>query len=143
MQMICITEASLTDRHVSGNRYQHLSMTIRMTTKRKAILNCLQTHHGTLSAKDIHQKLPEVDLVTIYRNLDLFVKERMIREVHLGADEALYEYQKEPHHHAVCTDCERVIHFTAHDAKIRESLGLQDFDVDEIEVTVRGSCKHD
>lgn len=113
-----------------------------MTQKRQAILDCLQEHHGTLSAKDIHNKLPDIDLVTIYRNLDLFVKERVIKEVHLGTDEAQYEYQKEPHHHAVCTDCEKVIHFKAPEKKLKKLLGIADFDVEEIEVTVRGKCRH-
>ena len=116
-------------------------MVIRMTTKRQNILDCLQKHHGTLSAKDIHNKLPGIDLVTVYRNLDLFVKEHLIREVHLGTDEAQYEYQNEPHHHAVCTDCEKVIHFKAPEKKLKQLLGLTNFDIDEIEVTVRGTCR--
>jgi len=117
-------------------------MSIRITQKRQQILDVLKSHHGTLSAADIHKQLSDVDLVTIYRNLDLFVKEKLIKQVHLGTDEAQYEYQYEPHHHAVCTDCEKVIHFTAPDAKIRKLLGLEDFQVDEIEVTVRGICNH-
>jgi len=115
-------------------------MTIRITKKRQQILDILKGHRGTLSVGDIHQKLPGVDLVTIYRNLDLFVKEKLIKQIYLGTDEAQYEFQHESHHHAVCTDCEKVIHFTAPDAKIKKLLGLEDFQVDEIEVTVRGIC---
>jgi len=117
-------------------------MTITLTKKREQILDVLKNHSGTLSAAAIHTKLPEIDLVTIYRNLDLFVKEKMIKQIHLGTDEAQYEYQHEPHHHAVCIECEKVIHFTAPDAKIKKLLGLEDFQVDEIEVTVRGICNH-
>lgn len=116
-------------------------MTLRLTQKRQQILDVLKKQHGTLSASDIHTCLPEIDLVTIYRNLDLFVKEKLIKQVHLGGGEAQYEYQNEPHHHAVCTNCEKVIHFTAPDEKIKKLLGLEDFKVDEIEVTVRGLCK--
>ena len=115
-------------------------MTIKLTTKRNKMLEVLKKHHGTLSAADIHSKLPEIDLVTIYRNLDLFVKEKMIKKIHLGTEEAQYEYQSEPHHHAVCTDCNRVLHFTAPDEKIKKLLGIEDFEVGEIEVTVRGIC---
>lgn len=117
-------------------------MTIKLTNKRLQILDVLKRCPDTLSAATIHTQLPEIDLVTIYRNLDLFVKERLIKKVHLGTDEAQYEYQDEPHHHAVCTDCKKVIHFTAPDKKIRKLLGLEDFQVDEIEVTVRGICNH-
>lgn len=114
---------------------------MRLTKKRQQILDALKCHHGALSANTIHKKLPGIDLVTIYRNLDLFTKEKYIKQVHLGTDEAQYEFQHEPHHHAVCTDCERVIHFTVPEAKIKKLLGLEDFLVDEIEVTVRGVCK--
>ncbi len=116
-------------------------MILRLTEKRKKILEVLKSSHSALSAKDIHAKLPDIDLVTIYRNLDLFVKEKLIHEVHLGGGEAQYEYQHEPHHHAICSDCHKVIHFTAPDEKIKKLLGLSDFDVDEIEVTVRGLCR--
>ncbi len=115
-------------------------MNIRLTTKRKQILDVLKGCHGTLSAADIHKQLPEIDLVTVYRNLDLFVKEGLIKRVHLGSDEAQYEFQNEPHHHAVCVDCDKVIHFTASEEKIKKALGLENFHVGEIEVTVRGNC---
>lgn len=117
-------------------------MAIKLTEKRNKILAVLKNQHGTLSAADIHNQLPEVDLVTVYRSLDLFVKEKLIKQIYLGTGEAQYEYQHEPHHHAVCTDCERVVHFTAPDEKIKKLLGLEDFEVDEIEVTVRGICDH-
>ena len=115
-------------------------MTIRLTEKRTLILNTLKAQPKALSAADIHRLLPDIDLVTIYRNLDIFAKEKLIKRVALGTDEALYEYQKEPHHHAVCTDCEKVIHFKAPDKKIIKLLGLEGFEVDELEVTVRGKC---
>jgi len=117
-------------------------MSIKLTEKRNKILSVLKKKNGTLSAANIHKQIPEIDLVTIYRNLDLFTKEKLIKQVHLGTEEAQYEYQKEAHHHAVCVECEKVIHFTAPDAKIKKLLGLENFVVDEIEVTVRGICNH-
>jgi Fe2+ or Zn2+ uptake regulation protein len=116
-------------------------MNIRLTEKRKQILDVLQSKKKALSAAEVHAFLPGMDLVTVYRNLDAFTKLKLIRRVSLGTDEALYEYQHEPHHHAICSDCEKVIHFKAPDKKIIKLLGLEDFDVDELEVTVRGKCK--
>lgn len=113
-----------------------------MTTKRQAVLDVLKSHHGTLSAADIHSSLPDTDLVTIYRTLELFTKEKLVKQFHLDGKEAVYEYQHEPHHHAVCTECERVIHFTAPDEQIKKLLGIEDFEVDELEVTVKGRCHH-
>lgn len=116
-------------------------MTIRLTKNRQAILHFLEHNHGTHSAADIHAALPDMDLATIYRTLDLFVQEKIIKQFHLTSGEAKYEHQHEPHHHAVCTTCEKVVHFTAPDKKLKQLLGITDFEVDEIEVTVKGFCK--
>lgn len=114
----------------------------RHSKKRDAILAVLKETHGPLSASRIHAALPRIDLATIYRNLDLFVREKVIKRYHLAEGEAVFEYQSEPHHHAICTDCERVIHFKAPDEKIIKLLGLEGFAVEELEVTVKGKCLH-
>ena len=105
-------------------------------------MSALKQSKTALSAGSIHSLLPEIDKVTIYRNLDLIVFERLVKTLNFGGTETLYEYQHHPHHHAVCTDCDRVIHFTAQDEKIKKLLGLTDFQVTELEVTVKGICNH-
>lgn len=116
-------------------------MTFTLTQKRKRMLDILKKHKGALSAAALHEQIPDIDLVTIYRNLDLFAKEKLIKRVALSEIEALYEYQSEPHHHAICIDCEKVIHFKAPDSKIIKLLGLEGFEVVELEVTVKGKCR--
>ena len=117
-------------------------MTRRHSKKRDQILDVLKQEHGALSASDIHSKLPKLDLATIYRNLDVFVTDGEVRKFLFNRREALYEYQEKNHHHAVCTECDRLIHFTAQDEKIKKLLGLNDFQVTELEVTVKGICNH-
>jgi Fe2+ or Zn2+ uptake regulation protein len=117
-------------------------METKLTKKRQSILDALQSKKDALSAAEVHALVPELDLATIYRNLELFTKEKLIKKLQLGTQEARFEYQHEPHHHAICTECERVIHFTAPDEEIKKLLGVADFAVDELEVTVRGICNH-
>jgi Fur family ferric uptake transcriptional regulator len=117
-------------------------MNRRHSKKRDQILDVLKQEHGALSAAEIHFKLPELDLTTVYRNLDVFVADGEVKKLLLNGKEALYEYQEKPHHHAVCTECEKVIHFTAPDEKIKTLLGIDGFTIDELEVTVRGICNH-
>jgi Fur family transcriptional regulator, ferric uptake regulator len=114
----------------------------RHSKKREQILAILEAAKEALPAAAIHERLKDIDLATIYRNLDLFVQEGVIKKLHFGGTESLYEFQGHPHHHAVCIDCERVIHFTAPDEKIKKLLGLTDFTVTELELTVRGTCTH-
>ena len=114
-------------------------MKIRITKKRQAILETLKENRTALSAAEVHLLVPEMNLATVYRNLEYFTKQKTIKKLQLGAQEARFEYQHEPHHHAVCGTCEKVIHFTAPDKKIIKLLGLKDFNIEELEVTVRGT----
>lgn len=113
-------------------------MKTRLTKKRQAILDALITKKAALSAAEVHALVPDIDLATVYRNLEYFTNEKLIKKLQLGTQEARFEYQHEPHHHAVCGQCEKVIHFTAPDQQIIKLLGLTDFDIEELEVTVRG-----
>jgi len=115
----------------------------RYSKKREKIISILQKSENALSAKAIHELLPEIDLTTIYRNLEKFVTDGEVKKLNLGGSEILYEFQAESHHHAVCNVCEKVIHFKAPDSKIKQLLGLEDFEIDELEVVVRGVCRHD
>ena len=117
-------------------------MTIRLTKKRQEILDFLRQSPDALSVADIHKHLADTDLVTVYRTLDLFVKEKMIKQIHLKSGEALYEHQRQPHHHALCIECNKIIHFTAENDQLKKILKLQEFNIQEIEVNVRGTCKH-
>lgn len=121
--------------------YNANDLHMKLTKKRAQILDLLKAHSGALSAAAVHQQLPNIDLVTIYRNLDLFVQKKLIKKINFSAAAALYEFQHEPHHHALCNDCAKVIHFTAPDAEILQLLKLKDFQVSEIEVTVKGVCR--
>jgi len=114
-------------------------METRLTKKRQAILDALKSKKAALSAAEVHALVPTVDLATIYRNLEFFASQKLIKKLQLGTQEARFEFQHEPHHHAVCGQCEKVIHFTAPDAKIIKLLGLENFTIDELEVTVRGT----
>ncbi len=115
---------------------------MRLTKHRKEIIATLKKSHGTLSASDIHKRLPTIDQVTIYRNLDLFVAEGIIKKLHLDGNEAQYEYQDHPHHHAICSACDRVIHFSAESDRLKEALNIPDFDITSIDLLVRGNCHH-
>lgn len=117
-------------------------MTRRYSQKREKILETLKHSHGALSATELHKKLSGMDLTTVYRNLELFVKDGLVKKLHFGNDEAVYEYTEEAHHHAVCTDCDKVIHFSAPDQEIKKLLDLKGFNTDSIEITVRGTCRH-
>ena len=115
----------------------------RFSKKRAEILAVLEASHDALSAAEIHRTLPHLDLATIYRNLELFVADKIARKLHLGdTGEARYEVTSHPHHHAICTDCHEVLHFTAKTDALVKALDLPNFDIEDIEITVRGRHTH-
>lgn len=115
---------------------------MRMTKHRQQILDALTKKNTALSANEIHKKLPHINLVTIYRNLDAFVEAGTIKKLHLDTNEALYEFQKHPHHHALCTDCDNITHFNIDEKKLTSALKIPDFNIKDIEIIVRGECMH-
>ena len=114
---------------------------MRQTKHRQTILDYLDHTPRALSAAEIHAALPEINLVTIYRNLESFVKNEQVTKLHFGKKEATYEKQHEPHHHAVCSDCDKVIHFTLDDKNLKKEFSLPGFDIKTIEITLKGKCK--
>ncbi len=115
---------------------------MKITKHRQEIIGLLDTCEEALSAAEIHAKLPHINLVTIYRNLEAFVAAGTITKLNLGDLEARFEIQAEPHHHAICEDCNKVIHFTVNDKKLVQEFSLPGFSIKNIEVTLRGACTH-
>lgn len=113
---------------------------MRLTKHRTAILNLLTTSEEALSAQQIHTALPHMNLVTIYRNLENFVKAGAIKKLNLPGGEAVYEHQSHHHHHAVCDECHAVQHIEINEKKLKEALKLTGFDIDDIDIVVRGKC---
>ncbi len=115
---------------------------MRQTKHRQEILDTVTANHGGMSAAEVHAKLPHINLVTIYRNLEAFAKNGTLKKLHLDGNEAKFEYQEHPHHHAVCDDCEKVIHFSINDEALKKVLNIPNFDVGNIELVVHGECTH-
>lgn len=116
-------------------------LTMRLTPHRKEIFDYLTHSASALSASDVQKALPHINLVTVYRALDYLVDEAAIKKIHLSGDEAYYEVQHEPHHHAICNDCGKVIHFTTNDAELVKEFSIPGFSVSDLEVTIRGRCR--
>jgi Fe2+ or Zn2+ uptake regulation protein len=94
----------------------------RITRQRRLIWETLVAEPDShLSADDlvarVREHLPTVDPSTVYRTLDLLVREGLVRRTDLGADRAFYEPAHDhPHHHVVCERCGGVVHL--HDEQI-------------------------
>ena len=114
---------------------------MRLTPHRSQVLEYLTHTPRALSATLIHAALPHINLVTIYRILDYLVENQAVKKVHLSGDESLFEVQHEPHHHAVCSVCGKIIHFTTNDTSLIKEFSIPGFVIHSLEVTIHGQCK--
>lgn len=113
---------------------------MKVTKHRQEILDTLDQSEEALSASQMHAALPHINLVTIYRNLESFTNEGIIKKLNLSGQEAVFELQHEPHHHAICDDCNKVIHFTVENKELMKEFALPDFLINDLEITLRGKC---
>ena len=87
----------------------------RRTVQRQVILHTLAEAEGHLSIEQLTERVqahfPQVNLSTIYRNLDLLVEMGMVRANLLPGEGATYELADEkPHVHLVCQRCHKITH---------------------------------
>jgi Fur family ferric uptake transcriptional regulator len=72
-------------------------------------------HHVTAEeiSAQVKAQLPDVNLSTVYRTLDLLVSLDLVSETRLGGSRTYFEVAPEPvHHHFVCRSCGLVGHFS-------------------------------
>jgi len=84
----------------------------RNTRQRQAILEALKklTTHPTASDmyEIVSKDMPRISLGTVYRNLELLVKDGSIQKLNVSGKEARYDGTPETHAHVRCLKCNRV-----------------------------------
>jgi len=113
----------------------------KLTSKGELILKTLQNMKGFCTAQEIHKKVPEINLTTVYRNLERFSDSGLIQKISLPHQEFAYEFSEHKHHHTICDSCSNIKHITLPAKVLREIPELSHFDPDSIEVIIRGKCK--
>ena len=90
---------------------------LRYTDQRQAIWNEIQNSNEHRDAEDIYLKLKErnvkVSRATVYRTIDVLVKNRLVRKMDVGNGRSLYEprLDDEHHDHMICIDTGNIIEF--------------------------------
>lgn len=118
----------------------------RITPQRMLILTSLRHAGHTTAAKilqGVQAKYPYVDISTVYRTLDVLKSMRLISEIHLGGDEATFEWVgREPHHHLVCHGCNSITVIDHHYLKkLVDALSRDlDFSADVDHFAIFGLC---
>jgi Fur family ferric uptake transcriptional regulator len=81
----------------------------RVTSARRLLLSALLASSSHRSAEeltaDVQARAPEVNLSTIYRNLDELERLKIVDRTHLGHGPATYHLATATHGHLVCERC--------------------------------------
>src|SRR6516162_6485803 len=81
---------------------------LRMTPQREQVLAAVRTL-GHATPEQISEVVPDVDVATVYRTLELLEDLRLVKHTHLGHGAASYRPAEDDHLHVVCHECGRVV----------------------------------
>ncbi|WP_269622626.1 Fur family transcriptional regulator [Prochlorococcus marinus] len=80
-----------------------------ITKRQQRLLEELKKCDDELSGQDLHRQLYKSDnamgLTTVYRNLQVLVKQGLVRSRHLPTGEVLYAPVERDIHHLTCVNC--------------------------------------
>lgn len=85
----------------------------RVTSARRLLLQAVFAADGHQTAEElaatVQAHAPDVNMSTIYRNLDDLVRLGVVTHAHLGHGPAMYHLAATAHGHLVCQECGTVI----------------------------------
>lgn len=118
----------------------------RMTSQRTAVYSalCATSNHPTAEELYlmIRDTMPNISLATVYNNLEMLVQTGLAMKL-TGDRSARYDGICDPHAHAHCTHCGRVLDMPTHDiSTILDTLRLPEgFTASSAIIEVVGICQ--
>jgi Fur family ferric uptake transcriptional regulator len=114
---------------------------LRMTPQRQQVLDAVRAlEHAT--PEQISAAVPDIDVATVYRTVELLEKLGLLRHTHLGHGAASFRLAENDHVHVVCHDCGGVVD-VPHDLiddLVERLRADQGFELDRSHFTVFGRC---
>jgi Fur family transcriptional regulator, ferric uptake regulator len=114
---------------------------LRMTPQRMQVLEAVRVlEHAT--PEQVSTAVPDIDLTTVYRTLELLEDLDLLRHTHLGHGAASFRLAGDEHVHVVCHTCGRVIDVPHDliDGMVERLRNERGFTVDRSHFTVFGRC---
>ncbi len=121
------------------------SVGLRVTPQRDAILRHIIDRKGHMSADQIYRfmqgSLPNLSVSTVYNTLKSLSDAGLIREIKFGDGASLFDANREPHHHMVCTVCKELFDFYLLATPDLTQIAQQvHFHIEEYHIQVKGIC---
>jgi Fe2+ or Zn2+ uptake regulation protein len=117
-----------------------------LTKQRQAVLRVIRESDQHLTANEVFENarriLRGISFATVYNSLRYLKNEGLIGEVRFGTDAARYDPRLTRHDHALCNECGKLVdlELTIPERLLEEGAERSKFDVESIEITLRGLC---
>ncbi|MGH8862125.1 MAG: Fur family transcriptional regulator [Jatrophihabitantaceae bacterium] len=114
---------------------------LRVTPQRERVLHAVR-RLGHATPEQIFDAVPDVDLTTVYRTLELLEDIGMVRHTHLDHGAPAYRPAEDDHVHVVCHECGTVVDVPSElaDELERRLRAERGFTLDRAHLTVFGRC---
>jgi Fur family transcriptional regulator, ferric uptake regulator len=114
---------------------------LRVTPQRERVLDAVRSM-GHATPEQIAAAVPDVDLTTVYRTLELLEELGLVRHTHLDHGAPAYRPAEDDHLHVVCHQCGNVVDAPADlaeelERRLRDERG---FWLDRAHLTLFGRC---
>jgi Fur family ferric uptake transcriptional regulator len=115
---------------------------LRVTPQREQVLAAVR-ELGHATPEQIGERVPDVDVTTVYRTLELFEEIGLVRHAHLGHGAPSYRPAEDGHIHVVCHLCGAVTDAEPElvDALAERLRADSGFVLDRAHFTVFGRCR--
>jgi Fur family ferric uptake transcriptional regulator len=120
----------------------------RITSSRRLLLQALfnnpEERTAEELAEEIHRVAPDVNMSTVYRNLDELEQVGVVVHAHLGHGPAVFSLAALAHGHLVCEECAAVIEIPAElfDTLAWTARTRYGFDIHPHHFAVLGRCRN-
>ena len=119
---------------------------LKVTPQRLALVEILSSY-GHINIDSLYRmmvdKFTSISLATIYKNINIMIKNSLIQEVKLPNEKSVYEIVKERHSHLMCRECldveDIILDISGLLDRVRED---SDFSVEYQELVFVGRCKN-
>lgn len=103
-------------------------------------------HHPALTLKQLIKRIDKHDMVTVYRNVELFEKLGVLTRIRLGWETKieLSDRFEHHHHHLTCTNCGKTLVLKENPTIERELSRIghgTGFKITDHSLEIRGLCK--
>lgn len=119
----------------------------RYSPQREAILDCVTKHGGHCTVDEIFRRaitrMPKLSRATVYRNLQQLEEMQQVCSFVGPNQVTYYEIYSEPHHHFVCTKCDRIDNIFEPDVHLCVKCigGKSQRKIDQVITTLFGVCE--